>query len=612
MNQHLHPNYDKYPTHEITGFDDQCFDGWAPILRQLTSTQTNPARVIVIECYQGVLLEDLLDTFGHLHDYEVIDVRQLYHDEASIAAMTQPELTDDAIFGKLTTLTIGDYLDQGKVERIKSKIAAAPDQAFVLIGTGASRVVDRWDVLVYADMARWEIQKRLKADLVNNLGVVNKEQPFNLKYKHGYFIDWRVCDKIKIELLDAMDYLLDTNDRWHPKMITGTALRAGLRQVAHRPLRLVPFFDPGPWGGQWMKEVCDLDREVANYAWCFDCVPEENSLFLNYGDTRIEMPSVNLIYLQPVEVLGSAIYTTLGPEFPIRFDFLDTMEGGNLSLQVHPSVEYIREQFGMTYTQDESYYMLDADEDAIVYLGLKEDIDSDQMITELKEAQQGQVDFDADKFVQTWPVKKHDHVLIPAGTIHCSGKNSMVLEISATPYIFTFKLWDWGRMGLDGKPRPINIEHGEQVIRWERTSSWTAKNLVNRVETIATGKGWREERTGLHETEFIETRRHWFTGTVPHDTQGQLNVLNLVEGREVIVESPTGQFDPYIVHYAETFIIPAAVGEYTIRPYGASENMECATIKAFVRPDQLRAIGDDLWMLSKDTYLANQPNADKL
>ncbi len=101
------------------------------------------------------------------------------------------------------------------------------------------------------------------------------------------------------------------------------------------------------------------------------------------------------------------------------------------------------------------------------------------------------------------------------------------------------------------------------------------------------GAGWTEERTGLHELEFIETRRNWFTDKTPHDTKDTVNVLNLVEGREAIVESPNGAFDPFAVHYAETFIVPAAAGAYTIRPGGESEGSKCGTIKAFVRSGQM-------------------------
>jgi len=159
----------------------------------------------------------------------------------------------------------------------------------------------------------------------------------------------------------------------------------------------------------------------------------------------------------------------------------------------------------------------------------------------------------------------------------------MVLEISATPYIFTFKLWDWTRLGLDGKPRPIHLAHGAANIQWDRTASWAKKHLVNAITPIGSGDGWREERTGLHEREFIETRRHWFTKVVSHDTHGGVNVINLVHGEEAIVESPTGAFQPFVVHYAETFIVPAAVGAYTIRPHGPAVGTECATLKAFVR-----------------------------
>jgi hypothetical protein len=165
----------------------------------------------------------------------------------------------------------------------------------------------------------------------------------------------------------------------------------------------------------------------------------------------------------------------------------------------------------------------------------------------------------------------------------------MVLEISATPYIFTFKLWDWGRLGLDGRPRPIHLDHGLANIQWDRTTSWVKKQLVNRIEPLAGGPGWAEERTGLHETEFIETRRHWFTGPVAHHTQDNVNVLNLVEGREVLVESPDGAFDTFAVHYAETFIVPAAVGPYTIRPGHSRAGGQFGTIKAFARPEKTGA-----------------------
>ncbi|MGD0741263.1 MAG: mannose-6-phosphate isomerase, partial [Terracidiphilus sp.] len=136
---------------------------------------------------------------------------------------------------------------------------------------------------------------------------------------------------------------------------------------------------------------------------------------------------------------------------------------------------------------------------------------------------------------------------------------------------------------LDGRPRPISIEHGVANIQWDRTTEWVRRELINRFETIREEAGWREERTGLHEREFIETRRHWFTGTVLHQTDGGVNVLNLVKGDEAIVESPSGTFAPFVVHYAETFIVPAAVNAYTVRPHGISVGKRCGTIKAFVR-----------------------------
>jgi mannose-6-phosphate isomerase class I len=505
-----------------------------------------------------------------------------FRKEDDILAMTFPDVTDDRIFGHMTTLDMDDFLDSEKVKEIQSEIGKMETGLVVILGAGASMIWPKPDLLLYADMARWEIQLRMRRNEAPNIGLQNAEDSFESQYKRGYFVDWRVCDRLKRRILPSCHFVIDTNNRNLPVMISAATLFEGLRQTAQRPFSVVPYFDAGPWGGQWMKETFHLDSAVSNYAWCFNCVPEENSLLLGFGTGKFETPAINVVFFFPDELLGREVRQRFGEEFPIRFDFLDTMGGGNLSLQVHPLTDYIREKFGVGYTQDESYYLVEAGDGAVVYLGLKEGIDPDAMKRDLLASERGEAPFGADDYVQRWPAVKHDHFLIPAGTIHCSGKDCMVLEISATPYIFTFKLWDWGRLGLDGKPRPINIGHGVRNIQWNRTETWVRDNLVNQIRRVAEGEGWTEEKTGLHESEFIETRRHRFRVPVLHHTGGGVNVLCLVDGREVVVESPSGRFEPFVVHFAETFIIPASVEEYTIAPSGESEGSECITVKAYV------------------------------
>jgi hypothetical protein len=576
-------NYDKYPLVRVSDSQDGCETGWDAIGRLLKASVRPGRFVICVECYPGCFEKEIeKQLVSALKPQIVLRAEECYLPESTIQSLCARDLGDDPVFAFMGKYELSEFLDERELVKQRSRSRQASGLV-VVIGTGATLLAEQWDLLVYCDMARWEIQQRQRAGEITNLGLRNCTERAQAKYKRAYFVDWRVADRLKKHLIPQIDFLLDTNQRDLPKMIPGTLHLQGLKNAAHRPFRVVPFFDPGPWGGQWMKEVCDLPRDTENYAWCFDCVPEENSLLLGFGDVKVEIPSINLVFHNPHELLGEAVHARFGTEFPIRFDFLDTMEGGNLSFQVHPLTEYIQQQFGINYTQDESYYLLDAGEGGCVYLGLKENIDRQQMMADLLQAQEGTIQFDADKYVSRFPAEKHDHFLIPAGTPHCSGKNSMVLEISATPYIFTFKMWDWGRLGLDGTPRPIHLQHGFRNIQWDRTTPWVEKNLIKVVDPVAKGSGWREERTGLHEREFIETRRHWFTAPVHHSTNGGVNVLNLCAGREAVVESPTGQFLPFVVHYAETFIVPAAVGDYVIRPHGPSEGQECATIKAYVR-----------------------------
>ncbi|MDX2185311.1 MAG: class I mannose-6-phosphate isomerase [Opitutaceae bacterium] len=588
------PNYDKFPTLSVPApFDQEAWKGWTEICGQLLSSlnATGKARpVVAVECYPGVhcnqVLEELASGLGAA---AVITTRDWFLPEEEINRLLAPYIGgDDPVFGYLCTrLEMNDLLVPDCQARAARAIGSACPGPILIVGPGASIAAPEADLLVYADMPRWEGQLRQRRNEVSNLGLQNHTQKASLKYRRSFFADWRIADRLKRRTMSAWNFLLDTTLPAEPKLCSGAAHLAALWQATRQPFRVVPFFDPGPWGGQWMKEVCQLDPKAPNYAWCFDCVPEENSLLLAFSrGLTLEIPSLNLVFRHPRELLGDPVHGRFGAEFPIRFDFLDTMGGGNLSFQVHPDTEYAHAHFGLRYTQDESYYILDAAPGAEVYLGRTDGCEPSALLRSLEDAQSGKAPFDDKRFAARHAAAKHDHFLIPAGTLHCSGAGSMVLEISATPYIFTFKLWDWGRLGLDGKPRPIHLDHGRNVIRWERDATYARNHLINQFENLRSGSGWREERTGLHEAEFIETRRHWFTGVTPHDTggvaHGSVNVLNLVEGDEAVVESPTGAFAPFTVHYAETFIVPAAVGEFTIRPSVGSPR-ECATMKAFVR-----------------------------
>lgn len=568
--------YNRFPATKIQGYEQSVICKEESILQHLQQV-IKPNSVLCVECYPGVEDEPILSCLKKLNPQLFLNMRECLKDKETIQEQLSVHLTEDRIFGKMYYGELVDFLDKGKLNEAKKKVHQ--QTGFTIIYGFGATLIHPGDLLIYLDLARWEIQQRYRQGMPNYFEDKAQTDPLQ-KIKQGYYIEWRIADKHKMTCFQNVDYFLDTHDLTHWKLVSGEAVRKGLQQIAGQPFRTVPYFDPGVWGGQWMKKVCKLDPKEKNYAWSFDGVPEENSLYLDFGSAQIELPCMDLILNYPKEVLGEQVYFRFGAEFPIRFDFLDTMEGQNLSLQVHPLTDYIHRHFGMTYTQDESYYILDAKEDASVYLGLKENIDAEEMIEELESANRKECLFNAEKYINRFPAKKHDHFLIPAGTCHASGKNTMVLEISATPYLFTFKLWDWGRLGLDGKPRPIHIEHGKQVIQWDRTTKWIEENCVNAIKELNRNEHYIEEHTGLHELEFIETRRLWIQDEVRIENHGNMNMLNLIEGEECFVESLDHSFKPFKVHYAETFIVPASVKGYKI----INKNKErIGIIRAYVR-----------------------------
>jgi mannose-6-phosphate isomerase class I len=270
--------------------------------------------------------------------------------------------------------------------------------------------------------------------------------------------------------------------------------------------------------------------------------------------------------------------SALAMSFPIRFDFLDTWDGGNLSIQCHPSLPYIQQNFGETITQDETYYILDCQPRANVYLGFQDDINPTEFKQQLENSRDNGVEVDITQYVQEHQAKKHDLFLVPNGTVHSAGAGNLVLEISATPYIFTFKMYDWVRLDLNGEPRAINIDHAFNNLQFDRKGQKVIDELISKPAMIANGADWEIIHLPTHREHFYDVERVEFDSAITIETDNVCHVMMLVEGTTVSVSIAGGPKTTY--HYAETFVIPAAAQSYTLYNNGPSR---AKVIKAFLK-----------------------------
>ena len=282
-------NYDKFPVISVSPSRNGCEVGWSAILERIRKSVT--AGVVCVECYPGAAVECIDQALSDgLGPSRVIRARSLMKPTAEIDQMLERHLGNDPVFGRMNDTVIRDFFDPLAFARVKQLFRKPLDGITLILGTGAALLAPESALFIYADMARWEIQQRQRRGEIGNLGADNLSAPPSEKYKRGFFVDWRAADRLKKEILAKIDFLLDANDNLAPKLISGRMFRDALRSAAFRPFRVVPYFDPGPWGGHWMEEVCDLPADAPNHAWCFDCVPEENSLLLGFGDVRFEVP----------------------------------------------------------------------------------------------------------------------------------------------------------------------------------------------------------------------------------------------------------------------------------------------------------------------------------
>ncbi len=564
--------YDIYPSFQLN--DGLIGSSYESLAEKLVNSQQ-----IKIDGYIGVLFdafkEQLNEAFLQIGLSPVwVNVDKAHKSEAEIAKMVAPFLGgDDPVFGKLATLELQDFFDHKKLVELAQEKS---DNPVIYYGIGANLIPVEKAFNLFIDVSKNEIQYRSRSKAITNLGTTTMGTPKQM-YKRFYFVDWAVLNKHKERIYKEIDILIDGQRTTEITWMLGEDWRKAMKSYVHNPIRVRPWFEPGAWGGSWIKKhISGLSEDVINYAWSFELIVPENGVLFESSRYLLEFSYDFLMYANGQEILGKD-FSTYGYDFPIRFDFLDTFDGGNLSIQCHPQKKYMQEHFGEKITQEETYYILDKKNDAQVYLGFQENVTAEEFEKALRYSVDQKKELDITQYVQAFDAEKHALYLIPPGTIHGSGKDNLVLEISSTPYIYTFKMYDWLRVDLDGKPRPINIERGMENLVFERAGSSVEEELIAKPRVIEEGDDWQLEHLPTHQEHLYDVHRFKIDSEVTVETNGRTHILSLVEGEELIIKVD-GKPTPF--SFAESFVIPAAIESYTIQN---PTNQSIKVIKAFIK-----------------------------
>lgn len=560
--------YDPQPTYPATG--GKVGTGYDDL-----AATAGPGRVVAIDGPPWIHWEQLIDGLLRVwsrtgHPVTATDMRDHVADWDTITSLTADSvLRGDPDFLRLSTQDLAALIE------LPPAPSTAHDGVHLVAGPGAC-LVDH-DIAWYADVPRDVGLEALRAGEASNLGQPRGAVGDERRLK---FVDWPILDRHRAGLIAALDCLIDLQDPVRPRWLAGDTLRATLAALARRPFRTRPHFHPGVWGGQWMRDTLGIDATAPNLAWSYELIAPEAGIRIGAGDEVVEVALDVLLAVHADEVLGNADAAAFGRSFPIRFDYLDTWDGEHLSVHCHPLPDYMRETFGWPYTQHETYYVMDTRGDRSIFLGLQAAVDLDDLRGQAEAARDHGQRYDITEHVRTVPARAHQLYLIPAGTPHGSGEGNVVLEISATPYAYSLRLYDWLRTDVHGAPRPVHVDHAMANVVASRRGA-AVDELVPAPQLLRSGDGWTEERLGALPELFFEVHRLVFTSEVAAATGGHCHVLNLVAGDEVMVTTAEGH--GHILHYGETIVVPAVVGSYRLRVTGVPADRPTMVVMAQVR-----------------------------
>lgn len=555
----------------LDGANGAAYDRWLQALRTACQAHGIP----MLELHTARYMKETEQLLAEFHPYLT--------DNRAFGVMAS-DVDIEAYFHSTARADWQHEVDQFLQEQQRESSSSVETQKALIVtaGPGARFISTESHVSLYCDISR-ELQQKLHREGMGSLGLGPCKDPVET-YKHALFLEWPVWEHYRKRELYAFDYYVDMNDQDHPISITTSSLKGLLGALAKQPFRVKPFFAPGIWGGQYLKQLCDLpEDEWDNCAWSFEPIAPENTLLVGVEGHLLELPFPLLLQAYPEQVLGSRNVKLFGDYFPIRFNYLDTIDGDNLSLQVHPQQAYIEETFNDRLTQQESYYIMEQKPDSSPYvaLGFTEGMTGEKLLEAVDQAHESHVPLDLKQYVNVLDAHKGDLYMIPPGTVHLSGPNNLVLEISSTTWWFTFKIYDHLRLDKDGQPRPINREFAAANMIDRFDTAFVQEQLVAKPQIQRVQGDSVEELLGEREDLLFQVKRLQLAGPWHDETHGAFVMYNLVEGGRVRLIPEDNEEAAVEWGYAEAQIVPAEVGRYRIEPIG---DQPCTLIRAQVAP----------------------------
>jgi mannose-6-phosphate isomerase len=583
-------------------FNDLSAINTVNLISGITISYDEIAHALAKNLPEGLILIDGFPTanfstfFDHLCRVSpgimTTDVSRFYRSSEEIQELLKPYLPQDReidpelIFGRLFDQDFQPFFD---LEEVSSFLNSLVDgQTVILYGLGSACELFRpfSKAILYIDVTPKDAALRVYDGLYQCLGNPH-EQALDTLVRQTYFIDIELAVNLRKQLIqnNHIDfYLLDSDLSF--SMLSSNALHAVVDQLKVRPLRAKPVYVEGVWGGQFIKRYRGIPDNLADkVAWSFELIHTEASLLVESGQHLMDLPFMTVMDAIGESLVGKKLHKQFGGRFPIRFNYDDTWHSnGNMSIQCHPNDELAREHYGDFAGQNEAYYVVLTGHGAKTFCGFKRD--GREFLDLCKQSIKDGSMVPYEEYIHAIPSDVGRQILLPTGTVHGSGRNQLVLELGTlTISAYTYKIYDYTRLDITGKPRPLHTTLAEQALVFERDAEWVMKHIAFPPKLLSEGQGWQELLVGQYESIYFETHRvEMETGSrYPGENKDGFTVITVVDGEAARIQSLDDPSCYYDARYLDVILVPASIRRYEVIATG---KQWVVLHKAFVREDR--------------------------